>query len=79
MLPASFMRMERFWCNIATYVINLLFSLTKIISVKHTINTQINRVGCNIAPKSYRLHEVCIGFISWHMLGQALGSSKLDA
>ena len=35
MLPASFMQIERLWCNVATYVINLcvdrvLFSLIEI-------------------------------------------------
>ena len=78
MLPASFVQMERFWHNIATYVINLcivcvtvLFSLNEFILVKlaltdwdkfnkwkqHTINTQVDHIGCNIVPKFFCLHE----------------------
>ena len=38
MLPASFVQTERFWCNAATYVINLcvdwvLFSLIEFINL----------------------------------------------
>ena len=43
---------------------------------QHMINTQINHIGCNVAPKSFHLHEASrqhneINFISWHMLSQA--------
>ena len=71
MLPSSFMQTIRFWCNVVTYVINLcvdrvLSSLICLFSqlrlnrneVKTTqINTQVDHMGCNIAPKPFRLRE----------------------
>ena len=67
-IPASFMQMERVWCNIATYVINLctdgvLFHLLNLSvdtmiylkSAKAKIRAQINSISENKTRSTHRL------------------------